>query len=178
MQWDSWSEPANAPLAAARVEIRKGPAAPDPRFGALPRWKCPDFMAYRFLFALPVEKPIEQQTKVHHRRSPQRSGKGGYRRAAPCRFPPGLTGSLHPVPPRKSASLCRHRNGVFRGEAPELIFAYFCSGTKVGRPEAKLPKSPFAEPAARCFGAQPSAARLLARRCLLFFREKSRPPEA
>ena len=31
----------------------------------------------------------------------------------------------------------RQHNGVFRGEAPELIFAYFCSGTKVGRPEAK-----------------------------------------
>ena len=35
----------------------------------------------------------------------------------------------------------------------------------------------FLEPA-RCFGAQPSKARLLARRCLLLFSDKSRPPEA
>ena len=30
-------------------------------------------------------------------------------------------------------------HGVFRGEAPELIFAYFCSGTKVGRPGGETP---------------------------------------
>jgi len=33
--------------------------------------------------------------------------------------------------------LFNQTKGVFRGEAPELTFAYFCSGAKVGRPQAK-----------------------------------------
>ena len=123
-------------------------------------WRAPSaetsgFCLLSFYLCTAARKPIEPQSAVPRRRSPQRSGKGGYRTARQCLASSGADGTAAPGNPKEANQPLSAPNGVFRGKAPE---------------------STFAEPAARCFGAQPSAARLLARRCPLFFDEKSGSP--
>ena len=112
----------------------KGLAVLSPRNRALPCRKRRVFVFYHFTDVLPgaklslafpprggafgtaasleeTGKPIEQPSALPHRRSPQRSGKGGYTAAVSAWSPPGLTELLHPVIPKKSFSPCRHLTG-------------------------------------------------------------------
>ena len=112
--------------------LQRAPSAETPRFGVL-----------SIFYGKYGRKPIEQQSALLHRGSPQRSGKGGYRITGHFLASAAAITNTAPGSPKEVDQPLPAPNGVFRGKVPELTFAYFCSGTKVGRPGGETPYKSF-----------------------------------